>query len=322
MNAGIDTGCVYLRLQSANRRVVAAQVRCQRPQVAQLLKGRQADAVVSLLPSVFALCGRAQGTAARLAVAAARGAESAPILVPEIVNEAMREHLWRCLLDLPVLFALPPLRNEFLIAVQRVDKDQGEGLLELLANPEVNRLLVMVEALEQPLAGEPALLCVHSARASLAVWEQLGAEMGGAPTWHGQAAETGAYARRGSQATPVGGAFAERWLARLAELELWATGRLNVGAGGTASAATVAPGIGRALVETARGLLMHEVVLENDRIADYRIVAPTEWNFHPQGALPGWLVGKCHSDDDELRSYAAHAVAALDPCVRWELIMA
>ena len=46
---------------------------------------------------------------------------------------------------------------------------------------------------------------------------------------------------------------------------------------------------GRALVETARGLLMHEIVLDGDTVAEYFIVAPTEWNFHPQGPLAGWL---------------------------------
>ena len=89
----------------------------------------------------------------------------------------------------------------------------------------------------------------------------------------------------------------------------------------TASAMPVAPGVGRALVETARGLLMHEVVLEGDRVADYRIVAPTEWNFHPQGPLSGWLIGRPCSDEADLRGFAAQAVAALDPCVRWDLTL-
>jgi Ni,Fe-hydrogenase I large subunit len=81
----------------------------------------------------------------------------------------------------------------------------------------------------------------------------------------------------------------------------------------------VAPGRGRALVETARGLLMHEIVLDGERIADYFIVAPTEWNFHPQGPLAGWLMGRAANDRDTVQRLAARAVAALDPCVRWEL---
>ncbi|MFA5123643.1 nickel-dependent hydrogenase large subunit [Zavarzinia sp.] len=73
------------------------------------------------------------------------------------------------------------------------------------------------------------------------------------------------------------------------------------------------------MVETARGLLMHEIVLDGERIADYFIVAPTEWNFHPQGPLAGWLMGRAANDREAVQRFAARAVAALDPCVRWEL---
>ena len=79
------------------------------------------------------------------------------------------------------------------------------------------------------------------------------------------------------------------------------------------------PGRGRALVDTARGLLMHEIALDDERIVDYFIVAPTECNFHPQGPLAGWLTGRDAGDREELQTFAARAVAALDPCVRWEL---
>ena len=54
-------------------------------------------------------------------------------------------------------------------------------------------------------------------------------------------------------------------------------------------------------------------------VADYQIVAPTEWNFHPQGRLRDWLRGFPATDDASLRQCVAHAVAALDPCVGWEL---
>ncbi|HOE40387.1 MAG TPA: nickel-dependent hydrogenase large subunit [Rhodoferax sp.] len=38
--------------------------------------------------------------------------------------------------------------------------------------------------------------------------------------------------------------------------------------------------------EMARGLLLHWVQLDTQgKVADYRVIAPTEWNFHPQGAL-------------------------------------
>jgi hypothetical protein len=321
MTTGFDAGSVRIRIQGDGAKVIAAQVVSQRPQVARVLKGRQADDAATLVPLVFALCGRAQGAAARLAVGAARGEDSPPRLAPEIVREVMREHLSRWLLDLPVLFGMLPLHDQFSTAVRAVDAGHGEAVQGLLAAPEIIRLIESIESLEQPPLGAAALLHIDSAQTSLAEWPQLIEALCRTPTWRAQAAETGAYARRAGGPAPVRGAFAARWLARLDELETWAAGAQELGAGGTASAAPVAPGVGRALVETARGLLMHEVVLEGERVADYRIVAPTEWNFHPQGPLSGWLIGRPCLDEAELRGFAAQAVAALDPCVRWELTL-
>jgi len=166
-------------------------------------------------------------------------------------------------------------------------------------------------------------LPVLDARSSLALWPRLDAGFCRTPHWQGAAAETGAFARqqgRAAVAAPVAApALAARWLARLEELRDWAAGNEKVGADGTASAAQVEAASGRALIETARGLLMHEIVLDGERIADYFIVAPTEWNFHPQGPLAGWLIGRDASDRAAVHTFAARAVAALDPCVRWEL---
>ncbi|MEZ5703328.1 MAG: hypothetical protein R3E42_17330 [Burkholderiaceae bacterium] len=45
------------------------------------------------------------------------------------------------------------------------------------------------------------------------------------------------------------------------------------------------PGVGLAWVEMARGLLVHQVTLDagGDSVGRCRVVAPTEWNFHPLG---------------------------------------
>jgi Ni,Fe-hydrogenase I large subunit len=42
-------------------------------------------------------------------------------------------------------------------------------------------------------------------------------------------------------------------------------------------------GSAAAWVDSARGWLLHWVRLDADVIADYRVLAPTEWNFHPRG---------------------------------------
>ena len=50
-----------------------------------------------------------------------------------------------------------------------------------------------------------------------------------------------------------------------------------------------------------------------------RILAPTEWNFHPQGAIARALAGLDGSDDNALRRQAALLIEAVDPCVGYRL---
>jgi hypothetical protein len=319
MTAGIDPGCVRLRLGVDQGRVSDVHVASERPAVAQALRGRQADAAVRLVPLLFALCGKAQGRAAMLALEAARGAEYPAHLDPAIQHEALREHLWRWLLDLPPLLGEAAMRDEFVTATRWIAGGKRDELGALLAGSRVEALRCRLLEAEDAIDPEPRLLPALDAPTSLAAWARLDAEFCRTPQWQGAAAETGAVARQRGRAGVPRRAFSARWLARLEEVRDWAAGGEEVGAGGTASAAQVAPGIGRALVETARGLLMHEIVLDGECIADYSIVAPTEWNFHPQGPLAGWLAGRDASDRDALQTFASRAVAALDPCVRWEL---
>jgi hypothetical protein len=284
--------------------------------VTSVLRGRPADEAVALVPLLFALCGKAQGRAAELALAAARGAGSAPRLDPGIAAEAMREHLWRWLLDLPLLLGEAALKAEFAEAMGWVAEGRRDPLARLLDDPRLGRLAAQLDGLAVTGSNGVALLPGFDAAASLGFWPRLDAEFCRRPLWQGAAAETGALARRGGDA---GAVMALRWRARLAELRDWATDASKVGAGGTASSVQVAPGVGRALVETARGLLMHEIALDGDNIASYFIVAPTEWNFHPHGPLAGWLAGRDATDRAALAAHSALAVATLDPCVRWEL---
>lgn len=86
--------------------------------------------------------------------------------------------------------------------------------------------------------------------------------------------------------------------------------------------ASPGPGIGVAAAEMARGLLVHAVAVEHGRIARYAIVAPTEWNFHPRGALFAELEGRPARSPEEARRTMACAAATLDPCVALDLELA
>ena len=54
-------------------------------------------------------------------------------------------------------------------------------------------------------------------------------------------------------------------------------------------------------------------------LARYRIVAPTEWNFHPRGAFSRGLAGIPARNEEEVRRAAALLAHALDPCVAYDL---
>lgn len=75
-----------------------------------------------------------------------------------------------------------------------------------------------------------------------------------------------------------------------------------------------------AWTEMARGLLVHWVRLEDalsgPRVADCRVLAPTEWNFHPRGVLAQALAA-LHGPDRA--DQAARAAVAFDPCVEFEI---
>ncbi|MDE2118326.1 MAG: hypothetical protein KGJ19_07010 [Betaproteobacteria bacterium] len=314
-----DTGCVRLRLACADGRVSAVQVSSERPDIARALRGRTADQTVRLVSLLFALCGEAQSRAAVLALAAARGEECVLRLDPGVQREVLREHLWRWLLDLPPLLGEGALQQEFIDAAKWIAEGRRDELHALLTGPRIAALRLRLQQADEPHSPRTLMLPSFDAKNSLAEWPRLTAGFCRLPEWRGAAAETGAIARQRQKTENPASFLSTRWLARLGEPLDWAAGDDRAGAGGTVSAAAVAPGIGRSLVETARGLLMHEIVLDGERVADYLIAAPTEWNFHPQGVLADHLLGQEAGNRDSLLRRVARAVAALDPCVPWEL---
>jgi uptake hydrogenase large subunit len=78
-------------------------------------------------------------------------------------------------------------------------------------------------------------------------------------------------------------------------------------------------GIGQ--VEAARGRLVHWMKVEDDTVKAYRILAPTEWNFHPQGAVVQGLQVLPGHDEQALRQMAGLLIETIDPCVGYELTL-
>lgn len=79
------------------------------------------------------------------------------------------------------------------------------------------------------------------------------------------------------------------------------------------------PGRGIASVEAGRGRLIHDVTVEDGRVRSYRVIAPTEWNFHPEGLAARMLARTPFEDADAGASMARAVICAVDPCVGYHL---
>jgi coenzyme F420-reducing hydrogenase alpha subunit len=153
------------------------------------------------------------------------------------------------------------------------------------------------------------------------------------PMWQGNCCETNTYTRQvqkglvTSVSVEYGSGLLARMVARLVELvglaqvvqrELQQISNLEVE---TDSAVPGGDQNGQsaAIIEAARGHLIHWLKLEQGVIADYAILAPTEWNFHPQGVAVQGLKTLAADDEQQLKQQAALWINAIDPCVAYEL---
>lgn len=163
--------------------------------------------------------------------------------------------------------------------------------LDLLARPALSMPL-----LARAMAGEPGF-CSQ-------------------PHWQGRHPDTGPWCRAADPLPRRACTAWDRLVARLVEVL-----RLALPAGPlwlSHGACSLGPGEGLAWTEMARGLLVHRVQLmpgDRDaalaRVADWQVLAPTEWNGHPAGVLATALRGLAPGDADA----AARLAVAFDPCV-------
>ncbi|MCX7176466.1 MAG: nickel-dependent hydrogenase large subunit [Proteobacteria bacterium] len=275
-----------------------------------------------------------------------------------LLCEATQEHLWRLLLDWPQLLGQAQLQTEFSAWFRRLAlagksgcwPDWGDTFADFVATEVLGMPLESWEQLasyapagdgeslaerlwralpDAPLEDRGAWLPQASAatfaQALDGRWDEAFERH---PEWQGAPAETGALARwrlhpaLASALLHYGRGARPRLLARLMDLARCAryiADGADAAAATTIDACSVAPGIGVASVETARGTLLHRVRLEDERVAEYTLVAPTEWNFHPRGAFASLLFGAPGTDGESLRRHASALALALDPCVPYQI---
>ncbi len=354
----MDAGKLTLSVIWDGNSVCATEILSTRPMVAQILKNKTPTQVLQIVPLLYSVCGYAQVAAAAAALQAAQQGEAAASAADErsIVCEAIQEHLWRILLDWPRLLGLPQREQLFTgwyallrrIAAGEVDMDaflreferdalgmpvaEWRGLdsharLQTWlskAHSPVAQVLLEMNALQQDGAAAtgkrwlPAWTAAEASRACVGKWN---AAFSARPDWLGETAETGAWTyytdnRLLQDVRQQGGsAMLIRLLARVLDVVEMASGN----APARLDAASPAPGEGVAVVRTARGLLMHHVRLAAEQVTEYEIVAPTEWNFHPDGVFAQDMRELAVQDAARLKQMAHIEVLSLDPCVVYEI---
>ncbi len=333
----IDSGRIDIDIGWDGERVQRVRVMSSRPQVARALIGRPVAEALALVPLLFSLCGRAQALCARVAAAAIGAAAQVERddAHAALAAEMAFEHLWRIWIDWPALFGLPTDRPALVASAAALRTCStrlgalaaGAALgqaMERIRSHDAPALFAALEAVElrgAMQAGVAPLPYAGIAELQAGLPVGLDAAFAQTPTWRGAPAETGAitvhaHDARVADRVQDGGDVAARLAARLVALERC----LDVLHGAQPQhpwIESVCIGGDQALarVDTARGVLMHRLRVEDGRIADYAIVAPTEWNFHPHGALVAALEGCAVRDEGALLGHAQAWVLALDPCV-------
>jgi uptake hydrogenase large subunit len=139
------------------------------------------------------------------------------------------------------------------------------------------------------------------------------------PALPGLCAETGSFARQGNEC--LNASLSGRLAARLKGMAATLDAMAALVAGGEPpadwlAAANKGPRQGFAAVDSARGRLYHALRLDGGgRIADYRLVAPTEWNFHPDGPFARLLRGGKIGTGTSARRRVERLAFVFDPCI-------
>lgn len=308
------------------------ELRNRRPlTVTRLLCGLAPEAALARVPLLWSVCAKAQSAAAGAALAAAQGRALPDGLGARVLGERLVEHVWRLALDWSSRLGLesqPGLVWAVRDAVRSgntlprpVLKTLGEGFDRLLATLTAQGLAGI--GARSPFRPLPALPDWPALDAALGAEPSQASAFVLHPLCAGQPAETGPLVRQAATPTVARALEAHGPCVSTRLLALWMELRADWGRVQRATPARALvrmhsprPGVGLAQVDCARGTLTHRVVLDGGQVAHWQVLAPTEWNFHPQGPLAGALASMPALDDEAALRATETLAAALDPCVR------
>ncbi len=393
-NAQNAEGTIAVTVTIAADRIAEVDIGSTRaPAASRILEGRGVTQAVALLPTLFSLCGEAQGIAGLRAAEAALGITVSPATAAArnvlVGTEAIGQILWRLLLDVPTAIGRDPAfdslraaraaiarvprlifqksawtvpggtalkvnRKGLLALADRIDaliEDEIFGLSGLDGSPlaDADRFLFwMAEAdtlsarLFRSLGarrlarfGDGPTVPMPALDAAV-IGQRLDSDDDGAfrarPEIDGTVYETGPLARHwqapliAELRAEFGTGLTTRFAARLIDLVDFAAALRSdidrLADEDAAAAALTGSGSGTGVVETARGRLFHHVAIADGRVTKYRVLAPTEWNFHGHGPLYHGLCGAPVSNRERLHEGLSLLLMALDPCVSFDLKIA
>lgn len=348
-------GMEVLNLHAPNTKVLLGKTPDEARRLAPILfgfSGRTHEEAVT------AACRAAQGLPAPEGEAAVRVERA-------VAAEMAQGHLWRLLLDWPPLFGHAGPRHRFAqlhrrLALLRSTPEAylvGGELLDLVANELLSGFF---RAMREPSTlGEFVAMARRGGTIGMTLADvvELGAfipdvsicapllpalsgaqwaeGLGGipdvafcaAPTWQGEACETGPLARH--PASPLVGKVmaqgyrvAARLFARVVDLGDCASRLrhpLPLDLPPLVDAAPLGPQAGVARVAAANGVVLHAVRLEEGRIADYAVIRPAAWNYHPDGPFMREVIGRPAPDRAFTLLSLKALVLALDPAEAYEV---
>ncbi len=322
----------------------------------RLLGGRAPEEVPGIVGTLFPLCGLAQAACALSALEAARASEAPEgersARAALVAAEALREHVARISVDWPDIIgetadgeafaamqkALGMLRtalfgdaNPFATgvsvrqlngnarqAVQHMEKATGRLLFGDLPDrwPAFSSGTAIEEWAKKGMTPAARLLARLLVRSGQDVADEAAEDGTPYGRYHGHATVAALRRTHGELAARVGARLIEV-MTIIRALGDYADGK--AGPPVVISETTETLGTARARVDVARGALVHDVRLQDGRVADYRISAPTTANFAPGGAAERALLRIRAQERTEMEWRARLTVLELDPCVAYEL---
>ncbi len=309
-------GELTLRLRVEGGRVARAQVHSTRPpKLGRLLEGKPVAEVATLVPALFSVCRVGQGVCALAALG-----QPQPSAGPALVLEALEHHAWQLDVEWPRALGLPPQAEALRQTLGLLRAGPGPVLVEHLRakfDTALDRGSVGAQFLRraaeldrgvewpEPRVGHPTL---SECEAGLSDSADFAARPG--PLEVGPLARVKDLPEMRDLAQRQGWGLETRARARVLDAQ-HALEQLAAQDFPAVQVIDRGAGVRAAMVQVARGPLVHRVVREGDRTVGWRSVAPTEWTFHPDGAVQALVGTMALAVQERARLY----VSLLDPCV-------